>query len=108
MKPKIDRCPACGRRKTRSHEANRRYWLLLHLIAERVKPGGLSYSAEQYHIYFKSRFLGCDEVMMPNSKTAVIPRSTAVLDVSEFNDYMTQVEAWATERDVYLVDMEAA
>lgn len=108
MKPKIDRCPTCKRRHTRSHEANAFYWALLHEIAERLRPDGQTYGAEQYHVYFKSRFLGCDEVQMPNGKTAVIPRSTAALDVSEFNDYVTQVEAFAANRDIYLADRAAA
>ena len=34
--------------------------------------------------------------------------SQAQLDVAEFNDYMTKVEAWAAERGVWLADLEAA
>lgn len=105
---KQDRCPTCKRRHKRSTEANRRYWLLLHLIAENVRPEKQAYSAEVWHTYFKSRFLGCVEVKLPNGKTMPIPNSSADLDVGEFNDYMTKVEAWAGERDVWLADMEAA
>lgn len=58
------------------------YWSLLYLIAEKLRPGGVAYSAEQFHTYYKSRFLGCDDIPMPNGKTLTIPRSTASLDVA--------------------------
>lgn len=99
------RCPACGRLEKRSTQANARYWLLIHLIADNVKPNGQAFGAEQWHTYFKSRFLGCDEIAMPNGKALQIPKSSADLDTSEFADYQTQVEQWASERDVFLADM---
>ena len=102
------RCPTCHRPHKRSSDQNRRYWLLLHMIAERVTPLQQTYSADQWHEYFKSRFLGCEEVKLPNGKVLQIPRSSADLTTPEFNDYMTQVEAWASERDIFLEDREAA
>ena len=104
----MTRCPTCGRKHKRSNPANARYWLLLHELAAKLRPGGVAYSAEQFHCYYKSRFLGADDVKLPNGKTLTIPRSTAALDVAEFNDYMAKVEADAAERGVYLADMEAA
>lgn len=104
---KSDRCPTCRRRMTRSHPANARYWLLLHRIAEKLKPQGKDYSPETWHHYFKSKLLGCDEFTMPNGTTLVIPKSSANLDVAEFNEFMTAVEAWAAEHDVYLDEMPA-
>lgn len=98
----LSRCPACGRKAKRSTEANRRLWLLYHLIAEKIKPGGLSHSAESWHLYFKSRFLGADDILLPNKKVLVMPHSTADLSTDAFHDYAMQVEAWAAERDVYL------
>lgn len=100
-----DRCPTCHRRRTRSHPANAKYWALIHAIADKLKPGGQSYGAEQWHVYFRSRWLGCDDVTMPNGKIATIPRSTAQLDVAEFGEYLDKIEAWAGERDVWLEDL---
>lgn len=105
-KPEIIRCPACGRKKTRSNPANARYWLLLHMIAERLKPEGVTHSAEVWHQYFKARFLGMDEFTLPNKKVIQFPKSTTELDVTEFNDYMDKVEHWASEHDVWLEAME--
>jgi NinB protein len=102
MKP--DRCPTCKRLLRRSSPQNARYWALLHKIAQEVLKG--MFSVESWHHYFKSAFLGCNEIALPNSKLLVIPYSTAGLDIAEFNDYMTKVEAWAAERDVYLDDWE--
>ena len=103
-----NRCPTCGRRHRRSNPANSRYWSLLHAIADKVKPAGVSFSADSWHQYCKSRWLGCDDVPLPNGKVLTIPKSTAALDVAEFGEYMDKVEAWAAERDVWLADLDDA
>lgn len=100
-----ERCPTCHRRHKRSNPQNARYWLLLHAIADKVRPETVTYSAQTWHYYFRSRFLGCDEVKMPNGETLLIPLSTADLDIAEFNVYMEQVEHWAAMRDVWLEDL---
>jgi hypothetical protein len=104
---KRKRCPTCGRLEKRSTQANARYWLLLHEIADHVRPRGHEFSAESWHSYFKQRFIGTDEVKLPNRKTLLLPKSSADLDTAEFADYQTQVEAWAAEHDVYLQDLAA-
>jgi hypothetical protein len=101
---KPDRCPTCKRLLRRSNPQNARYWALLHKIAHKILGG--EYNVESWHHYLKSEFLGCNDVMLPSRKVLTIPNSTAGLDVAEFNDYMTKVEAWAAERDVYLDDWE--
>lgn len=106
MKP--DRCKACGRVKKRSTEANRRYWLILHLIADRLEPEGQKFSAETWHTYFKQRYLGVDEIRLPNKKVVLQPKSSAELDKDAFADYMMAVETWAQEHDVYLDEEVAA
>jgi NinB protein len=101
---RLDRCPTCKRRHTRSSPANKRYWALLHVLAEKLPVRGTTYSAEQWHLWARSKWLGCADYTLPSGKTLVIPRSTATLDVAEFSDYMTALEAWANEHDVYLED----
>lgn len=105
---KIRRCPACGRRERRSTSANSRYWKLVALVSENVKPGGNTFGIEAWHEWVKSKWLGCEDVRLPNGVTLVVPNSSADLDPSEFSDFMTAFEAWAAERDVYLPDMENA
>ena len=101
MKAEIDRCPTCHRRKKRSLDANGRYWLLLHTMAEKRVHGQL-FSADTWHIYYKKRYLGADDYQLPNGQVMSIPRSTADLDTPEFNEYMEKVEAHMAEHDVYL------
>jgi len=96
------KCPTCGRLKKRSTDANRRYWALLAEIATELKPQGQAYSSDTWHRYFCQRFLGADEIALPNQKTLVIPHGSSDLDTGEFNDFMTQVEAWANEHGVFL------
>lgn len=106
MKPEVIRCKTCGRKRSRSSGANARYWLLLHMIADKVTPENTAYAAETWHKYFKSRFLGMNEFTLPNKKVVQFPKSTADLYTQEFNDYMMHVEAWANERGVYMDSME--
>ncbi len=100
------RCPACGRKFRRSNPANARYWLLLHRISERLPVQGQTFSAEQWHQYAKSKWIGCDDMKLPNGKVIPMPKSSADLDTAAFNDYMTAVETWANEHGVYMDDME--
>ena len=97
------KCPSCGRKKTRSSEQNKRYWKLLSLLAEKVIQG-TKYESESWHEYFKFKFLGADDIKLPNGKVIVRAKSTTELDVSEFNEFMTQVEVWCNDRDIYLED----
>jgi hypothetical protein len=95
----------------RSNEANARYWALLHEISEKVKVNNKQqryYPVNVWHEYFKSRFIGCDEMMLPNRHSLILPISTTTLDKAQFGNYMTQVEAWAAERGIYLEDLESA
>lgn len=98
----MTRCPTCKRKLKRTNEANRRYWLLLHMIAETLKPEGQQYTAEVWHTYFKSKLLGADDVRMPNGKVIAVPKSSAELAKDEFHDYVCKVEAWANEKGVFL------
>jgi hypothetical protein len=100
----ISRCPTCRRRLKRSNEANRRYWALLHAMAEKEIRGKL-YSADNWHLFCVSKWLGMTDHKLPNGSTLLIPQKTSELTVSEFNDYMTQVEAWANQHlGVFLED----
>jgi hypothetical protein len=98
------RCPTCGRRHKRSNPANARLWALYGALSSKLRPDGKTYSPEQFHLYYKTRFLGATDQLLPNGVTLVIPNSTADLDVAEFSDYMDAVEADAAERGVYLYE----
>lgn len=89
---------------SRSNQQNARYWALLHVIADNIKPDGLTFSAEVWHLEFKRRFLGCEDFTLPSGRVMPIPKNSSDLDVAAFGDYMTQVEAFANERGAFLED----
>ena len=95
------KCPTCGKVK-RSSEANRRYWKLIHLISENIKPNGSIYKPETWHIYHKGRYLGMNDITLPSGQVITIPQSTTDLDSVDFSNYMQNVEVWAAEHGVYL------
>lgn len=79
----------------RSHEQNARYWALLTEISQQAPSsmGGEWHSAEIWHEYCAKRFLGMEAGPFGHG----VRRRTSKLKVSEFADYMTQVEAWAAD-----------
>lgn len=98
----INQCPTCGKYRTRSNEANRRYWALVHLISEKLQPQGEQFSYDTWHIYLKGKFLGYTDVKLPNGVVRSEPNSTAKLDIREFSDYLDKVQFWASEHGVWL------
>lgn len=97
---KNGRCPLCGHVEKRSNEQNKRYWACLNEISEQLKTADGLYSSETWHCYFRQRFLGCEDVKLPNRNHMIIPRSTTELDVKEFVEYMERVEHFAHEHGV--------
>src|SRR5271165_2752737 len=103
-----ERCPACHRKHRRSTQANARLWLLYHALSENLPVAGNTFSADSWHLYCKSKFLGCTDTKLPNGKVVTVPNSTAGLDTAEFNTFMEQVEHWAGEHDVWLDEIVEA
>lgn len=46
-----------------------------------------------------------NDVILPSRKVIQVPVSTADLEVPEFADYFDKVQAFASERGVWLEDM---
>ena len=90
-------------RKARSAKQNKRYWALLGEIAATAVKGQ-RYASETWHEYFKARFIGREEVKLPNGEIFNRPMSTTTLDVVQFGEYMTQIEAWAASHGILLSD----
>jgi hypothetical protein len=59
-------------------------------MSNKLKPGGKTYSPEQFHLYCRQRFLGCTDYDLPGGKTVTIPNSTAELDVDDFSRFMDE------------------
>jgi hypothetical protein len=80
----------------RSLEQNRRYWSLLREIAEQARVNDRIYTEEIWHEQCKRQFIGMEE--LPNGQ--MVGMSTTRLNVSEFQDYMTEVERYGAELGV--------
>lgn len=85
----------------RSDEQNRLMWVLLGQIADQVWSGGRRYDAETWHEAFKRQFLpevnekGMDKWrILPDGERA-LAMGTTDLHVSEFTEYLNQLEAHA-------------
>lgn len=86
----------------RNLQQNRYYWQMLNQISEQSWIEGRQYSADVWHEAAKRRHIGC--VDLPGGGTMAM--SSADLNVQEFADYTTKVEAWAqTELGVCLMDL---
>ena len=88
---------------TRSTEQNKRYWKLVALLANKDVQGQ-KYTKDEWHLYLRGRFLGSETVRMPSGKTMVRTLDTHNLPVDQFNSYMHEVEAWASQHGVWLDD----
>lgn len=90
-------------KRARSAEQNRRYWAILNEISG-YPVQGRTYDADAWHEYFKGKYIGKEEIRLPNGEALTRTLSTTTLDVGAFGDYMTQVEAWAANRGILLGD----
>ena len=94
-------------KRGRSAEQNKRYWAIVNEIAQH-EVKGQRFMAESWHEYFKGRFIGKEEIKLPNGEIFNRPMSTTDLDVVQFGEYMTQIEAWAAGHGILLADEQAA
>jgi len=88
----------------RTAEQNKRYWALLGEISERLPVQGVVHTSEVWAEYFKIRFIGKDEMVLPNGKRVERAISTTTLDKVAFAEYMTRIEVWAAEHGILLAE----
>ena len=98
-------CQTCGQRKKRSLPQNARLHSLFMLLQDTIKSkDGEFHSAMWWKTMMKAEWLGFTEFRKPDGQVIQVLRSTSDLDVSELNEFMTRVEAFAASRGVYLDD----
>ena len=78
---------------TRSLEQNSYYWALMTAISKQAPDymGGEWHSPDVWAEYCKRRFIGVE----PGPFGSGVPKSSKRLKVAEFQDYVTEIEAWA-------------
>lgn len=84
----------------RSQEQNKRYWRMLREISAVVWFGGKQYSDQVWHEHFKRTFIGCED--LPSGDVKGI--STTTLNVEQFGEYMTQIEAWCAQEGYQVME----
>lgn len=91
----------------RSLEQNKRYHAVCSEIAEQLILHGRHYHPDTLKEYFKSLFIGTTEAVYPDGTIVRQPISTTTLSVGEFAEYMTKIDAWATEHGVIFEETRA-
>ena len=81
----------------RSGQQNRLYWSILRQIAQDGWVGGRRWDEESWHEYFRRKFIGAEEIVLPGGEMIERGISTTTLNVSEFSDYIEQVIGFAVE-----------
>lgn len=84
--------------KKRTSAMNRRYWgPVLKQIAEQAWVDGRQHKAEVWHEHFARTFGFLDEVVLPYGEIVTKRKSTTDMTVTEFSEYMANVEAFAAQ-----------
>lgn len=82
--------------KKRSSKQNSRYWgYVLKTIAEQSWVNGKQYRADTWHEYLGDMYLPKIEKELPDGSIKTHRVSTTDLSVSEFTEYMQNIEAYA-------------
>ncbi len=82
----------------RNAEQNKRYWgFVLRTIADQVIMDKRHYDTDVWHEYFARKFCSLEEMTLPGGEIVVRRRSTTEMTVGEFTEYMSRVEAHATQ-----------
>lgn len=99
------KCEKCGQRKKRSLPQNALLHSLVTQISESVRAkDGEFHSPMWWKVMLKSHYLGFKEFRRPDGQVIQVLLSTADLEVDKFNEFITQVQAFASTRGVYLED----
>jgi hypothetical protein len=79
----------------RTGDQNRLLHALINEIAESAVIDGKQYDAEVWKDHVKRRFIGIEEVTLPDGTRLDRSMSTTDLNVGEFSELIERVRAWA-------------
>jgi len=84
---------------------NRRYWAIMHEIAEQLCINGQQMSVDTWHEWAKRRFIGVREIRLPDGEIIALGMTSTDLSVPQFSDYMQMLESWAVDHGVIFNDL---
>lgn len=79
----------------RNGAQNRLLHALLTQIADGYQPGGVAYDVEFWKEYVRRRFIGTEEMQLPDGTRVERGLSTTTLSVGEFADLIDRVQHFA-------------
>lgn len=82
-------------RSKRSIEQNKRLHALLREIAEQARVNGRQFDAETWKEWARRKFIGTEEIALPDGTFVERGISTTTLSVGEFTAFMDAIEAHA-------------
>lgn len=82
-------------RVKRSEEQNRKLHAILNSVAEQATVSGKYYSVEVWKEHVRRKFIGLDEIDLPDGTRIERGLSTTSLSVAEFSNLIEVVSAWA-------------
>jgi hypothetical protein len=84
--------------RKRSSEQNAFYWsAVLRDIADQAWVIGQQFTADVWHEHYARMFGVCEDVTLPTGEVIVRRKSTTDMKVSEFSEYLSQVQADAAQ-----------
>jgi len=98
-------CPACGRHEKLSDPQRDRYFAMIGNLLQHPKLTHLT--KQQLDLYFRDKFLGSEEIVLPNGKVITQPHRLNRKqgpDVPTMSEFMDKIQAWCSEVGVWEVD----
>ena len=81
----------------RNNEQNNYYWAMMQEIAEQAAVRGVKFGKDTWHHHYAKLFLPMVEVALPYGGSELVRQSTTKLNIKEFSEYTTQVQADAAQ-----------
>lgn len=102
---KPDLCPTCGRPPKLSDPQRDRYFAMIGNLLQHPKLAHLTKT--QLDLYFRDKFLGGEEITLPNGKVVYQPHRLnrkAGPDVPTMSEFMDKIDGWCAEVGVWEVE----
>jgi hypothetical protein len=79
-------------KETRSQRQNRRHFGIITEISKAAWVDGQQFSKKAWHEHFAQKYAPMEEIRLPSGELLLVRKSTAEMDVDEFNKFMMQIE----------------
>jgi hypothetical protein len=81
-------------KRKRTIDQNRMLHALVNQLAAEVWIDGKQFGAEAWKEHIRQKFIGTEEIDLPNGRRIERGISTTTLDVADFSEMLEQLQAW--------------